>query len=70
MGRIRINTNLPPQKLDAIGEGLHKIAKGKREKPIDYENPAEKGLVNFSLNQLAIALLSIQEEFTRVLLKE
>lgn len=70
MKKIQINTNLPPNQLDAIGEGLQTLAKGKREKPLAYENSAEQGLVTFSMNQLAVALQSVQSEFTRVLLKE
>lgn len=70
MKKVRIDTNLPPNQLEAIGDGLHTLAKGKREKPIAYENAAEQGLVAFSMNQLAVALKSIQDEFTRVLLKE
>lgn len=68
MKKIRINTNLPPSELDAIGEGLQTLAKSKRAKAISYENSAEKGLVDFSKNQLAVMLKSLQAEFTRVLL--
>ncbi len=68
--RIQINTNLPPNELDALGEGLQSLAKSKRSNPISYENAAEQGLVTLSLNQLAVALKSLQSEFTRVLLKE
>ncbi len=70
MKKVQINTNLPPNELEAIGDGLCTLAKSKREKPLAYENSAEKGLVTFATNQLAVALKSIQTEYTRVLLKE
>jgi hypothetical protein len=68
MKKVGIKTNLTPSELEQVGKGLVGLAKSQRAKAFPTDNQAEQELLRKIDSTLSVALDSLQEEFTRVLL--
>jgi hypothetical protein len=68
MKKVGINTNLTPRELEQVGKGLVGLAKSQRTKAFPVDNQAEKELLRKLDHTLSVALESLQEEFTSILL--
>jgi hypothetical protein len=66
---MKINTNLDPRELEAVGVGLQKLAKSQRETSYKPENNAEQELLRKTDHILDTMLESLQLEISDLLLK-
>lgn len=64
---MKVKTNLTPTELRKVGLGLKKLADN-QENEIELENPAEKELIRRVDSLFDVAVNSLQEEVSRILL--
>lgn len=65
---MRVKTNLKPSELVNVGVGLKKLAAKQQRKAIPTENPAERELIRQVDAMFDIAINSLQDEISRILL--
>jgi len=65
---MRVKTNLKPSELVKVGVGLKKLAAKQQRKAIPTENPAERELIRQVDAMFDIAINSLQDEISRILL--
>lgn len=65
---MRVKTNLKPSELVKVGVGLKKLAAKQQRKAISTENPAERELIRQVDAMFDIAINSLQDEISRILL--